>query len=176
MDDVHTQVNIETLILVAVWNQPAIFQGCFKVTFLNFSEKPIFLFFRCEYDNKNREDYVDDNFSPDEYHFSHFYHESRMISLEQEQPGIAYAEYILKYALYKTLLEMRTNQKHKASIDDVAMNAILSRVEPILRQEGAWSVSDEHIGFAVAMDFYPQEAMGQLAVKTLLSFSSKKEH
>ena len=170
MQALPQQVTIETLILVAVWGQPAIFQGCFKISPVDSPQKPMFLFFRCEYENKDSESHVDDTFSPDEYDFSHLYNESHLISLELRSEGIDYAEYLLKYALYKTLLEMRTNQKQRfISIDDEAMRALIKRVEPMLQQAGVWDISDEHIGFAVAMDFHPQEQMGQLAVKTLFN-------
>lgn len=166
-------INIETLILVAVWNQPAIFQGCFKITPAHLHQSPLFLFFRCLYANKNKSDYVDDVFFPDEYDFSHLYYESTLIHSDPENEGWVHAEYILKYALYKTLLKMRSNLKHRfISMDDRAMEAIIKQVEPILQQKGTWEMTDEHIGFAVSMDFNPQEQMGALAVKTLLSLSN----
>lgn len=173
MQDVSQPVNIETLILVAAWSNPAIFQGCFKMSLIDSHQAPIVLFFRCEYENNNGENHVDDSFSPDEYIFSHLYNESHLISLEKKSEGMDYAEYILKYALYKTLLEMRTNQKQKfTSIDEEAMKAMIKRVELMLQREGAWEMSDEHIGFAVVMDFYPQEHMGQLAIKILFNLGA----
>jgi hypothetical protein len=173
MQDVSQQVNIETLVLVAVWSQPALFQGCFKISPVDPLRAPIFLFFRCEYENKNKKSYVEDNFSPDEYDFSHLYNETHLIPLERKSEGMDYAEYVLKYALYKTLLEMRANQKQRfISIDDEAMKAIIKKVEPMLQRDGVWEIPEEHIGFAVAMDFHPQEEMGQLAVKTLFNLGA----
>jgi hypothetical protein len=68
---------------------------------------------------------------------------------------------------------MRTNQKQKfVSIDDEAMKSMIKRVEPMLQREGVWEMPDEDIGFAVAMDFHPQEQMGQLAIKTLFNLGA----
>jgi len=93
MQDVPQQVKVETLVLVAVWGKPAIFQGCFKISPVDSHQASVFLFFRCEYENKNRENHVGDNFSPDEYNFSHLYNESHLIPLERRSEGMDYAEY-----------------------------------------------------------------------------------
>ncbi|CEK10383.1 hypothetical protein [Legionella hackeliae] len=164
-------INIETLILVAVWDNPAIFQGAFKISLQSDVKKPIFLFFRCEYVNKLEQDTIIDSFSSDDYAFSHLYNKTQLIHLDRLNEGVGYAEYVLKYALHKTLLEMQSSQKQKfTAIDDIAMNAIIKRVEPMLKQEKAWTSYDNDLGFAASMDFHPQETMGRLAVEILLNF------
>lgn len=71
----------------------------------------------------------------------------------------------MKYALHITLREMITSRKiHFTSIDDIAM---IRKIKPILNKEFT-APEDEHIGFAVAMDFSPQEEMGCLAALSLL--------
>lgn len=163
-------INIETMVLVALWNNPAIFQGVFKISAQFGAQEAVFLFFRCEYKTGQEQHAVAEAFEVNDYQFSHLYNETQPVYLDKSKEGADYAEYVLKYALHKTLLEMRLSQKRRfAAIDDKAMQAIIKRVEPMLQQEGAWALADEDIGFSVAMDFYPQEMMGQLAVKTLMS-------
>ena len=52
---------------------------------------------------------------------------------------------------------------HFTSIDDIAMQAMINKIKSILNKELALP-DDDHIGFAVAMDFSPKEEMGRLAV------------
>lgn len=168
-------MSIETLILVAAWQQPAIFQGCFKLSSEDPKQAAIFLFFRCEYANEHRAEHVDDSFSPNDFTFSHLYNQTHSIALDQDDEGITYAEYILKYALYKTLVEMQSKQTQKfMSIDDEAMQVMVKKVEPMLQQAGVWETLDEHLGFAVSMDFHPQERMGQLGIEALFALGAFK--
>ena len=53
-------------------------------------------------------------------------------------------------------------------IDEVAMQSMMKSIEPMLSQGSAWSQTDNDIGFAVSMDFYPSEEMGESAVYALL--------
>jgi hypothetical protein len=43
MQDIPRQVNVETLVLVAAWSKPPIFQGCFKIPPMDSHQAPIFL-------------------------------------------------------------------------------------------------------------------------------------
>lgn len=56
---------------------------------------------------------------------------------------------------------------HFTSIDDIAMRALINKVRPILNRELALPEED-HIGFAVAMDFRPEEEIALLAALSLL--------
>lgn len=53
-------------------------------------------------------------------------------------------------------------------IDDIAMQAMMDKIKPLLNKELALP-EEEHIGFAVAMDFAPQEEMGHWATQTLFN-------
>jgi len=80
---------------------------------------------------------------------------------------------MLKYALHVTLKEMISSRKiHFTSIDDIAIQAMIDKIKPILSQANqALSLPEDysHIGFAVAMDFCPQEELGRLAALALLN-------
>ena len=97
------------------------------------------------------------------------YNELGFIPLSITNPAKEYALDMMKYALHVTLKEMISNRKiHFTSIDDIAMQAMINKIKPILNKELALPEED-HIGFAVAMDFSPQERMGDLAVLALLN-------
>jgi len=159
-----TNINIETLVLVAVWKHPFIFQGCFKIMDQSHNTKK-FIFFRCECHLTEKMDVIDQAFSPYDYQFTHLYNESEPDQLEMNE----HALYLLKYALHTTLIKMMTNQKHNlVSIDDVAMQSIIKQITPVLNQTSSWSQEDNGIGFGVSMDFCPREKMGEAAVLDLL--------
>lgn len=172
-----THLNIETLILVAIWEQPSIFQGCFKLSSRNKKHKEYF-FFRCEIRNSLQINFIEDEFAPEDYSFTHFYYQEQKIHLDSKSDSTEYALYILKYALYITIKKMLTNstQKHHfLSVDDIVLKSLIEKIKPMLNQDSLWSESMNEIGFAVAMDFCPQEETAEIAVQTLLShFSDKK--
>ncbi|MCP0912972.1 MULTISPECIES: hypothetical protein [Legionella] len=163
-------INVETLVLVAVWKEPFVFQGCIKITALN-EENITFFFFRCQSIHASQNDLVTGDFSADDYEFTHLYNEinPNPLHLNNENPIIAYAMEMLKYALHVTLKEMISSRKlHFTSIDDVAMQAMINKVKAVLSKKLTLP-PEEHIGFAVAMDFYPQEEMGRFAALALLN-------
>lgn len=163
----NIQLNIETLVLVAVWEKPFIFQGCIKITELDEHYKVLY-FFRCESHHTEQQDILHKHFSSNDYQLTHLYNESGLVSLNSLTPTKEYALDMMKYALHVTLKEMLSNRKiHFTSIDDIAMQAMINKIKPILNNECAIP-EEEHIGFAVAMDFSPQEEMGQLAALALL--------
>lgn len=161
-----TGINIETLLLVAVWETPFIFQGCFKITELQ-GKNTVLFFFRCQVRHV-QSDILNHDFSPEPYEFSHLYNDEGLIQLSNLESEQEDALYLLKYALHITLKEMRTNRKtHFTSIDDIAMQALIDKVRPILNKE--LTLPDEdHIGFAVAMDFRPDKEITLSAALTLL--------
>ena len=71
---------VETTLLVAVWENPFIFQGCIKITELNKNNQVLY-FFRCQSHHKEQQDIVNDDFSADNYQFTHLYHELGFIQL-----------------------------------------------------------------------------------------------
>jgi hypothetical protein len=168
-------INVETLLLVAIWETPFIFQGCFKISDLQTDDTSLF-FFRCKAYHMQPIDILTHDFLPDQYELTHLYNEAGLIqlnNLNQEQED---ALYLLKYALNITLGKMLTNRKtHFTSIDNIAMQALINKVRPILNKELALPEED-HIGFAVAMDFCPTEDIAQLAALTLLGKLKNVDH
>lgn len=161
------RLNVETLILVAVWEHPFIFQGCIRITELDENNEVLY-FFRCESNHSEQNDILNNDFSPDDYTFTHLYNESGFIQLSVMDPTKEYALNMMKYALHVTLREMISSRKiHFTSIDDIAMQAMINKIKPILNKELTLP-EDDHIGFAVAMDFTPQEEVGRLAALALL--------
>ena len=161
-------MQVETLVLVAVWERPFIFQGCFQLQDLDSSENKVCFFFRCESSYQQQNDLFEETFLAQAYEFTLLYDENGVKILDKLQGLQESASYLLKYALHVTLKEMLSNQKlHFTSIDDVALQAIISKVEPILKREAPLP-EEEHIGFAVAMDFCPTEERGRAAALALL--------
>lgn len=160
-------LNVETLVLVAVWENPFIFQGCIKITKLHENNEVLY-FFRCQSNHTEQNDILNNDFSPDDYEYTHLYNELGFIQLSFIDPIKEYALDMMKYALHTTLREMISSRKiHFTSIDDIAMQAMINKIKPILNKELSLP-DDDHIGFAVAMDFSPKEEIGRLAVSALL--------
>ncbi len=160
-------LNVETLVLVAVWVNPFVFQGCFKITELHEDTTSLF-FFRCQSNHREQSDILNQDFSFEDYEFTHLYNETGFIQLSGLDPIKEYALDMMKYALHITLKEMISNRKlHFTSIDDIAMQAMINKVKPILNKNLPLS-EDDHLGFAVAMDFWPKEELGRLASLALL--------
>ena len=169
-----SSLNVETLVLVAVWENPSIFQGCTKITALH-NHKEVLYFFRCQSNHQEQDDILTNDFSSDDYEFTHLYNELGFIEWSLTDPTKEYALDMMKYALHVTLREMISSRKvHFTSIDDIAMQAMINKIKPILNKELALP-EDDHIGFAVAMDFSPQEEMGRLAVQALLNKLERQE-
>ncbi|MGM9453975.1 hypothetical protein ACTAZI_11635 [Legionella bozemanae] len=164
-------INIETLILVTIWEQPCVFQGCFKISALHSQREQYFLF-RNEVSNSQQTDFIKHEFCPDNYRFTHFYNQEQKIELDEENESQVFALYILNYALYVTVKEMLSKihqRQHFLSVDDAFLDSLIGKIKPILNKDPLWNDSMKEIGFAVAMDFCPKEEMGKTAVHTLLS-------
>ncbi|KTC76775.1 hypothetical protein [Legionella brunensis] len=160
-----TNINIETLVLVAVWRRPFVFQGCFKITKIETQERH-FLFFRCESNIAKQTAILNDDFTPDAYEFTHLYHASSRIQLDSLDNACEQALYLLKYTLNLTLQHLLKNSKKSLTyMDEVAEEIVAQRIKPILNY-GSWS-GLENIGFAVAVDFNPQEEIGEAAASAL---------
>jgi hypothetical protein len=164
----YTPVNIETLILVAVWERPFVFQGSFKLIDKKEQDEHLF-FYRCESTHADKSVIQKQDFSPYDYRFTHLYRVSEASFIDFMDKLTPDALYLLKYALHISLTQMISdNKQYLTYIDEIALVSISSRVEELLI-EGRNSKLDDAIGFAVAMDFTPSEASGQLAVTNLLS-------
>jgi hypothetical protein len=162
-------LNIETLILVAVWKQPFIFQGCFKITELNNNEKVLF-FFRGQSSHATQNAIIQNEFSPYDYELTHLYNNLGLVQINMLNQTQEDALYLLKYALHTTLCMMLTRRnQYPNAIDDVAMQMMIDKITPIINKESPLPEGEDHIGFAVAMDFCPKEEMGLQAATTLLS-------
>lgn len=153
---------------MAVWENPFIFQGCIKITEPHKNEEVLY-FFRCQSNHREQNAILNNDFSSDDYEFTDLYNELGFIELNVTDSTKEYALNMMKYALHVTLREMISSRKlHFTSVDDIAMQAMIKKIKPILNKE-LILLEDDHIGFAVAMDFSPQEEIGCLAVEVLLN-------
>ncbi|STX28581.1 Uncharacterised protein [Legionella beliardensis] len=168
MSEFTQKINIETLILVAVWEQPFVFQGCFQIVDAGSTAK-ILYYFRCECEKSDHTNRINNNFSPLNYHFSHLFSNCNLIPLDNLNDAKDAAIYVLKYALHITLLEMlRQEKKRFLAIDDIAMHAMIERIKPMLDQNVLSNLEDG-LGFAASVEFKPQEKTTQSAVSMLLT-------
>lgn len=158
-------LNIETLILVAVWKTPFIFQGCFNVTNRHDNSRHL-LFFRCECYLKNKADFQNE-FSPQDYQFTHLYNEKSAISLDSGHE-FEQALYLLKYAL-KAALEMLVNDpKHYlVHVDEVASSSLANQARDYMLNKKQ-DLVDKALGFAVSIDFIATENSSKIAAYGLL--------
>lgn len=158
-------LNIETMILVAVWENPFVFQGSFNVTNKHDNTKKL-LFFRCECYLKNKAD-IQNEFLSHDYKFTHLYNEKYAISLSSENE-LEQALYLLKYALKSTLEKLINNPKqHLIYVDEVAMSRIANQAKDYMINKKK-DINDNDIGFAVSIDFVPNENSGKMAASALL--------
>jgi hypothetical protein len=164
----YTPINVETLILVAVWESPFVFQGSFKIIDKS-RHTERFIFYRCECNKLAKTDILKEDFSPYDYQFTHLYRvASDHSQIEFMGQLIDDALYLLKYALYTSLTQMIRSTKHYFTyIDEVALLAISKKVGGVL-QKGLDIQEDQDLGFAVSMDFNPSESLGQAAASALL--------
>ncbi len=165
----YTDISIETLILVAVWKKPAVFQGCFKIVDKRSARRRYF-FFRCENPACTQQSLLEEEFSPLDFRWTSLYEETTKVHWDTEDETKTAACYVLKYALFTTLNQMlRSHTYDFLSIDEVAMQSLLEQVKPMLKSsELSWRNDCPELGFAVAMDFLPQEAVGEKAAVMLL--------
>lgn len=169
MTEKFTDISIETLILVAVWQKPAVFQGCFRISDKHSARKRYF-FFRCENPVCDERSLLEEAFSPLDYRWTSLFEETTKVYWDTEEDTKSNASYVLKYALHTTLLEMLRSQKYNfLSIDAVAMQSLVSQVKPMLESsEISWSKDYPDLGFAVVMDFLPHEETAEQAAVVLL--------
>lgn len=167
-DKPYTSINIETLILVAVWTSPFIFQGTFKI-FDKDNANEHLVFYRCECNKSDKTDILEDEFSSFDYQFTHLYTDTIQFQENLLNELSENAIYLLQYALYVALTKMITNNKQNCIyIDEIALLSLTKRIKQVFNERKDLEVEEE-IGFAVAMDFNPQEHTGLEAVRNLLS-------
>jgi hypothetical protein len=168
----NISINIETLVLVAIWEKPFIFQGSFTITNKGDYSKKL-LIFRCECNLADKMVITESDFSPNNYQFTHLYNIQSEISLINTNYALELSLYLLKYALNETLKKIITHPKqHAIHIDDIALTSISQQMENYLFYRQEKNLGDSGIGFAVAIDFTPAEELGQTAALTLLELAS----
>lgn len=167
-NNLNFSINVETLVLVAVWRSPFIFQGSFKILARD-NNNEYLIFYRCECRKAHQTDILEDEFSPFDYQFTYLYtssvkfHDNILNQLSEN------AIYLLRYALHVTLSKMLTNKmQNYIYFDEMALVSLSERIKQKF-SEGKHFEIEEEIGFAVAMDFNPQEHTGFEAVNSLLS-------
>lgn len=175
MTQAHTNLKIETLVLVAIWERPFIFQGRFNVHTLE-GDLIQTLYFRIECTLKDKRSISEKKFSPRHYHFTHLLNEQCKIDLNTPNHGLELALYILKHSLKLTLEKMiRKPTQCLAYADEIAMSSITKQIEYyVINREN--KDLDDHIGFAVSVDFKPSETMSQAAALFLLTIDQFSEH
>ena len=160
-------LSIETLVLVAAWSTPSIFQGSFTITNKQ-DQSTQLLFFRCECRLTDETDILDIDFSPNDYQFTHLYSGQSAIHLESIGTEVEQALYLLKYALNATLEQMITNSKQYLTyVDEVAMSSMSNQIAEHMANLGQREVEGD-LGFSVSIDFNPTEKLGETAALTLL--------
>lgn len=161
------RLSIETLVLVAVWETPFVFQGCFTITNKQKRSKQT-LFFRCECRVNEKMNILDPDFCPTDYQFTHLFSKQAAIPLDIAKNEMGDALYLLKYALKATLEKVITNPKQDFTyIDEVAMSRIVREIEVHLVSQTQGDIQAD-LGFAVSIDFTPTEMSGEKAALALL--------
>lgn len=144
------ELNIETLILVAIWKRPFTFQGQFTIK-NNQNNTSQSLIFRCESTLKDKMDIIDLDFSPANYKFTHLYNDNHSIDLANLDMAFDQALYTLIYALQVTLqLLLERPDQPFIYVDEITMSAISQTIEESILN--AKKNMDDDVGFAVAMD------------------------
>jgi len=172
MKENNIALNIETLVLVAIWEKPFIFQGSFTITSKGNNSKKL-LVFRCECDLEDKEVIMEVDFSPINYKFTHLYNIQSEIALSNIDYELELALYLLKYALNETLKKIITHPKqHAVHMDDIALASISRQMETYLFYRQEKNLGNSDIGFAVAIDFTPTEEQGRKAALALIGLTS----
>ncbi len=168
----NIELNIETLVLVAILEKPFIFQGSFTITNKGDYSKRL-LVFRCECDLEDKKVIMEMDFSPINYQFTHLYNVQSEIALSDIDYELELALYLLKYALNETLKKIITHPKqHAIHIDDIALASISRQMETYLFYRQEKNLGDSDIGFSVMIDFTPTEEIGRKSALALLGLTS----
>ncbi|HAZ7572866.1 hypothetical protein OQJ02_14445 [Legionella sp. PATHC032] len=174
-NNLNASINIETLVLVAVWRFPFVFQGSFKILDRdNYNE--YLIFYRCEYTKAHQTDILEDEFSPFDYQFTYLYagsvkHDDNILNQLSEN-----AIYLLQYALHLTLNKILTNKRQNdIYIDEIALHSLTESIKQKFAERKNFEIEAD-IGFAAAMDFNPQEQTALEAVRNLLSCLAVKSN
>jgi hypothetical protein len=168
-------LNIETLVLAAIWDHPFIFQGSFTITHTK-SHANQLLFFRCECCLESKMDIFDIAFSPYDYTFTHLYDGKSEIHLANTDDDLEQALYLLKYSLSETLKKMIPNTNQRlVQMDEIAMSSIAQQIKDHMICHGQKKMDNDNVGFAVSILFTPTESMGRRAARALLMISKSSE-
>jgi hypothetical protein len=167
----NIELTIETLVLVAIWKNPFIFQGSFTIT-NNGDHSKRLLVFRCECNLEDKIMIMVMDFSPINYQFTHLFNVQSELELSNINYELELALYLLKYALNETLKKIITHPKqHTIHMDDIALASITEQMETYLFYRQEKNLGDSDIGFAVSIDFIPTEELGQKAALALLGLT-----
>ena len=110
--------DIETTLLVAVWAKPNIFQGYFKITPHDTSDDQ-FIYFRLICGQNQRENFLKEEFYPEQFVFSHLYNQVGQLKAQTTEDCL----YLLKYAVYITVTAMLKNKnQYFTYIDEIALD------------------------------------------------------
>lgn len=165
----HIQnITIETLVLVAIWEKPLVFQGVFLITNQANDSQQI-LFFRVESELPNKSAVVEVDFAPSHYQFTHLFNDHCHINLKNLDDKLILALYLLRYALNITLKTMIHHpSQYSTYIDEIAMSQLSHTIEDYFTNDRKSILQHQEIGFAVSVDFMPTEMIGRTAAMSLL--------
>lgn len=110
-------------------------------------------------------------FSPDDYKFTHLYSDQQSIHLDDAK--LDHALYLLKYALRATLDQLLSRStQYFTYTDEISTASISKQIKDYVDINDQKKV-DDHIGFAVLIEFDPVDNQGKTAALTLLNIGEK---
>lgn len=160
-------LKIETLILVAVWDNPYLFQGLFSITDANCTVNKQYLFSsQCNTECCNNQRY---DAKADELDFVKLYElDNDSLITPQRLVHSDSALYVLKYALNETIkLLAQKPDNQPVYLDTHAFKQLNFQLFQSA-QCGDASHLPQDIGFAATIDFSPSDPDGIRATKMLL--------
>ncbi|RUR13366.1 hypothetical protein [Legionella sp. km772] len=159
--------DIETTVLVAVWSKPIVFQGYYKITQPN-PKNELFLYYRAVCEDYYQDDFLNEDFFPDQVEFTHLYNQQGIINKHNNAKE---AVYLLKYPLFVTVTQMLKNQKQYLTyMDEIALNALIERTTALINNPVDTKLHED-LGFSVEMNFKAAEKESEAALKSLIQLA-----
>lgn len=153
-------ISIETLIVVAIRDKTNVFQGMWTIA-PEGNDTKHYYFYRCEADEKFT--------SPSELEITELYvFGPNGLTDTSSELTQADALYLLKYALFETVILMDASSKGKPLFSiDQDLGDMVERLLPEFNKDQLLTLPDE-IGFAASIDFKPDDEIGVNAAKLLI--------
>lgn len=158
---------IETLLLVAIWETPFIFQGVFTITCESDANLKQAYVFRAQCLMASFDEILSEEFSSQDYDFTYLADLNTRFNLGE----IATAETMeaLTYALHITLQTMLKRNNPHLIADELAKEKLYSTVLKILQSTNEATALPAHIGFAVSVPFRASTPAAKSIMQQLLN-------